>query len=172
MSHAPGKIRIERLTKAHDRTSFDCGNVFLNSYLKQFARQNAAKGVARAYVAVPAGGEGSAIMGYYTLSAASIGFEQVPLSLRRRLPRYPVPTARLGELAVNGEHQGQGLGSILLLDAFNRIDSIADELAVWAIVVDPIDDAAQAFYHHFGFEPLADNKSSLFLTLKDLRAWV
>jgi len=57
-------------------------------------------------------------------------------------------------LAVNSEHQGQGLGSILLLDAFNRIDSIADELGVWAIVVDPIDDAAQAFYHHFGFESL------------------
>ncbi len=111
-------------------------------------------------------------MGYYTLSAASIGFEQIPLSLRRRLSRYPIPTARLGQLAVNRKHQGVGLGSIFLFDAFKRIDAIADELGVWEIVVDPIDDAAHIFYRHFGFELLADNNASLFLTLKDLRAWV
>ena len=43
---------------------------------------------------------------------------------------------------------------------------------MWAVVVDPIDDAAKCFYHHFGFEPLTDNESSLFLTLKDINAWI
>ncbi len=171
MSCSLGKIHIELLEKMHDRNQFDCGNTFLNSYLKQFARQNATKGTARAYVAVPVE-EDNKIMGYYTLSAASIGFEQIPLSLRQRLPRYPVPTARIGELAVSSEYQGLGLGSILLLDTFSRIAAIADELGVWAVVVDPVDNAAKCFYQHFGFEPLADNESSLFLTLKDLKAWL
>lgn len=171
MSTLLGRIRIEPIGKDHDRGCFDCGKVFLNDYLRQFARQNAAKGIARAYVAVPAKA-GNLIMGYYTLSAAGIGFDQIPLSLRRRLPKYPIPVARIGELAVSGDYQGRGLGGILLMDAFQRIAAAADVLGVWAVVVDPIDDTARRFYLHFGFEPLVDCDTSLFLTMNDLTAWI
>lgn len=111
------------------------------------------------------------MVGYYTLASSAVGFDKVPPALRKRLPKYPVPVARIGELAVNISRKGQGLGSALLLDALERIANASEQMAVWAIVVDPIDQNAAAFYLHYGFEPLLDSET-LFLTLKDAVAWL
>jgi len=91
----------------------------------------------------------------YTLSAASIAAETRPEAWRKKLPRYPVPVALLGRLAVNqqgqGKGQGKGLGSILLVDACKRVTAASETLAVAAIVVDAKSPNAAAFYLHFGF---------------------
>lgn len=166
---AAPRYRIEAVRADHDRTAFDCGHPFLNTYLVQFARQNNNNGTARAYVMVPE--TGNPVVGYYTLSAGAVAFENVPAPLRRRLPRYPVPVARIGELAVDNGSKGQGLGETLLVDALQRVASASREVAVWAVVVDPIDQQAAAFYQHFGFEPLHEC-DSLFLTMKDVLAWL
>jgi GNAT superfamily N-acetyltransferase len=163
------RYRIEVLRRDHDRTRFDCGHPFLNEYLRSFARQNDDRGIARAYVLVPE--SGNPVAGYYTLSAGSVAFESIPAAARKRIPRYPIPVARIGELAVDSVRQGEGLGGVLIYDAFRRIVDVARELALWAVVVDPIDRAAIGFYQHFGFEPLSDS-GALFLTLRDIRAWV
>jgi ribosomal protein S18 acetylase RimI-like enzyme len=162
--------RIDAITVGHDRSSFDCGHPFLNTYLSQFARQNDKNRVARAYVMVP-NEAGNPVMGYYTLSASAVGFDSLPAAIRKRLPKYPVPVVRIGELAVDKRHKGQGLGSALLLDAFGRIANASEEVAVWAVVVDPIDQQAASFYQHHGFESLLEC-DTLFLTMKDVVAWL
>ena len=75
-------------------------------------------------------------------------------SLRKKLPRYPVPAALLGRLAVGELAQGQGLGSILLVDACKRVAAASQTLAVAAIIVDAKSPTAAAFYKHFGFVEL------------------
>lgn len=164
-----GRLRIEPIRRDRDRRDFDCGHPFLNEYLRQFARQNSDGGTARAYVAVPT--EGKRVVGYYTLAAGAVGFQHLPTEWRRRLPQYPVPVARIGELAVDRRFQGQGLGGVLMLDAFERIAAASNEVAVWAVVVDPIDRAAADLYRRFGFESLMDSET-LFLTLRDLADWL
>lgn len=114
---------------------------------------------------------GNPVVGYYTLSASAVAFERVPSSLCRRLPKYPVPVVRIGELAVDNSHKGQGLGSALLLDALGRIACASENVAVWGIVVDPIDQQAASFYLHHGFEFLLDSET-LFLSIKDAMAWL
>ena len=74
--------------------------------------------------------------------------------MRKKLPRYPVPAALLGRLAVSEVAQGQGLGSILLVDACKRVAAASQTLAVAAIIVDAKSPAAAAFYKHFGFVEL------------------
>lgn len=61
------------------------------------------------------------------------------------------PAALLGRLAVSEAAQGQGLGSILLVDACKRVAVASQTLAVAAIIVDAKSPAAAAFYQHFGF---------------------
>lgn len=163
------RYRIEGVRKDHQHNDFDCGHPFLNEYLRHFARQNDNHGVARAYVMVPEAG--NPVVGYYTLSAGEIVFENIPAATRRRLPKYPIPVARIGELAVDNFCQGAGLGGQLMLDAFERIASAAEEVAVWAIVVEPIDQQAVSFYQRFGFEPLFDNET-MFLAMCDVDAWL
>ena len=163
-------FRIEAITAGHDRTAFDCGHPFLNAYLAQFARQNDRKGLARAYVLVPEP-EGNPVLGYYTLTSGAVAFDNIPVALRQGLPKYPIPVARIGELAVDSRQRGQGFGSDLLLDAVSRIAQASEQVAVWAIVVDPIDQSAVLFYLHHGFQALPDS-DALILTMREAKAWL
>ena len=125
----------------------------MDEYLHRYARQDVKRGVARVFVATP-GDLASEVAGFYTLSAASVAAEKLPESLRKKLPRYPVPAALLGRLAVSEVAQGQGLGSILLVDACKRVAAASQTLAVAAIIVDAKSPAAATFYKHFGFVEL------------------
>jgi GNAT superfamily N-acetyltransferase len=129
---------------------FDCGEKALDEYLQRYASQDIKRGVARVFVASPAG-QPQVVAGFYTLSAASIAAETLPEKWRKKLPRYPVPVALLGRLAVGQHLHGQGLGSILLADACKRVAAASETLAVAAIVVDAKSPKAAAFYQHFGF---------------------
>ena len=159
---------IERLSKHHKRDLFDCGEPVLDEYLKRFARQNSDDGIARAFVAVTDDGS-KRVLGYYTLSSSHIGFEEIPASSRKRIPRYPVPAVRIGRLAVDQSMHGYGLGGILLIDALRRSLRVAEEIAVRAVVVDAKHEQAKAFYQHFGFSELVDKPLNLFLPIRTIR---
>ncbi|MDP1612756.1 MAG: GNAT family N-acetyltransferase [Sulfuritalea sp.] len=103
------------------------------------------------------------LAGFFTLSAGSVNCSDLPESLARKLPRYPVPVALIGRLAVASDFQGKGLGSILLADACRKVAHASATLAVAGIVVDAKDVAAAAFYRHFGFLPLPGQPARLLL---------
>jgi len=141
---------------------FDCGEKALDEYLQRYASQDIKRGVARVFMASPAE-QPQLVAGFYTLSAASIAAEMLPERLRKKLPRYPVPVALLGRLAVDQQFHGQGLGSILLVDACKRVAAASETLAVAAIVVDAKSAKAAAFYQHFGFIELPGQPGRLML---------
>ena len=129
---------------------FKCGELALDEYLQRYAGQDIKRGVARVFVAYPLE-QPQVVAGFYTLSAASVAADTLPEKWRKKLPRYPVPVALLGRLAVSQQFHGQGLGSILLVDACKRVAAASETLAVAAIVVDAKSPKAAAFYQHFGF---------------------
>lgn len=154
---------IEPLSAARDRDAFDCGEQALNEYLKRYARQNQERGVGRTFVAVPEGEQ--RIVGFYTLSAGSVAFADVPGHLRKRLPRYPIPVAHLGRLATCQFVQGRGLGEALLFDALRRTVQIGTDLGIVAVEVWAKSDRARDFYQKYGFESLIDDRQHLYLPL-------
>lgn len=129
---------------------FKCGELVLDEYLQRYASQDIKRGVARVFVASTLE-QPQVAVGFYTLSAASIAAETLPDKLRKKLPRYPVPVALLGRLAVSQKAQGSGLGAIMLADACKRVAAASETLAVAAIMVDAKSPKAAAFYQHFGF---------------------
>lgn len=132
-----------------DRSGFASGVEPLDRYFRTQVTQDVRRRVAAAYVAIE--GESEAIAGFYTLSAADVLLAELPPELTKRLPRYPtLPAARLGRLAVDARFRGRGLGSVLLTDAARR--AAGSEVAVFALVVDAKDEAAEAFYRHHGFQ--------------------
>lgn len=155
---------IEKLSKGHDRKSFDCGVSGLNEYLRRFARQNEAAAISQHFVALDSPGS-QEVNGYYALSAGAVAFDHVPPDLRKRLPRYPVPVAHLGRLAVDRSAAGHGLGEHLLMDALARTLRAADEIGIHAVEVVAINDAARAFYLKYGFQPLIDDRHHLYLPI-------
>lgn len=167
MADKPSWI-IEQLDKRHDRAAFSCGVDELDDYLHRFAGQNEKTGISQHFVAVATGADAK-ILGYYALSAGSVAFEVVPENLKKRLPRYPIPVAHLGRLAVDQSMQGHGLGEDLLIDALARIMRAADEIGIHAVEVVAIDDSARRFYLKYGFTSLADDEQHLYLPLSAVR---
>jgi GNAT superfamily N-acetyltransferase len=102
------------------------------------------------------------LAGFFTLSAGSVDCADLPESVARKLPHYPIPVALIGRLAVDQGFQSKGLGSILLAEACLKVKQASDSLAVVGIIVDAKDDSAAAFYRHFGFIALP-GKSGRFL---------
>ena len=66
----------EPIGKQHDRGAFDCGDEALNQFLNRHARQSHEKGGAKTYLAVSENNE--KVLGYYSLSPASIAYERAP----------------------------------------------------------------------------------------------
>jgi GNAT superfamily N-acetyltransferase len=85
------------------------------------------------------------------------------------LARHPVPVMILARLAVDKEHQRQGLGQALLKDALLRTAQAADIAGIRCLLVHAKDDAARQWYESWEFEPSSTNPYHLFLMLKDLK---
>ena len=162
---------ITSLGKQHDRKLFDCGERSLNQYLQRYATQDIKRRVNRVFVATPPD-EPKHIIGYYGLSAGSLDAVELPEALQRRLPKYPVPIVLLGRLAIAKSYQRKGLGSILLADALQRIAQASQVMAVYAVVVDALNDRAAEFYKQFGFIPLPSQPLKLFLPMDSVIALV
>jgi ribosomal protein S18 acetylase RimI-like enzyme len=153
--------RFEVLAAHHDRRAFSCGVEELDRYFQQQVTQDIRRRVTSCFVAIAAG---AVIAGYYTLASGSIPITELPPEIAKRLPRYPtLPAVRIGRLAVDATFRGQGYGRLLLWDATAR--ALHAEQANFTLLVDAKDDAAVAFYRHYGFVPFATAPRVLFLPL-------
>lgn len=74
----------------------------------------------------------------------------------------------IGRLAVDHAAQGHGVGKMLLIDAIKRTLAISDDIAIYCLVVDAIDERAQYFYEQFGFLLLSPENQRLFFSLKSI----
>jgi len=151
------------LTAAHNRNDFTCGQPLLDDYLRKQARQDVRRRLSACFVWP---GENAGIKGYYTLSGASIERKQLPEEWMKKMPPAytELPVILLGRLAVAASYQGQGLGESILMDALKRSSSVSSELGSMAVVVDPLDAAAERFYARYDFIRLPDS-GKLFLPM-------
>ena len=157
-------MKLEKLSKRHDRSLFNCGDDELNDYLRARASQDVKHDVATVFVACD---EAGMTAGFYTLSATSIRRGDLSDEMERHLPKYStIPAILLGRLAVDLKYQGIGLGGRLLLSVFEKCCNIE---AAWAfLVTDAKDERARAFYSHFGFFSLQDDVNHLCLPRKTI----
>jgi GNAT superfamily N-acetyltransferase len=152
------------IAKAHDRKAFDCGEPDLNLYLQRFARQNHGSGGAKCFVAAPSDAP-THIMGFYTLSPASLEYSRTPALATKGLARYDVLVFRLGRLAVDKAFQGRGLGGALLLRAADRCLRVAQDVGGVALLIDAKNDRAARWYKSYGALAMEDAPLKLVLPL-------
>ena len=69
----------------------------------------------------------------------------------KKLPKYPMPVALIGRLAIDKRGQGRRLGERLLMDALRRVIDAASILGCTGIIVDAKDDDSEQFYAKYDF---------------------
>ncbi|MFQ5665549.1 MAG: GNAT family N-acetyltransferase [Candidatus Binatia bacterium] len=143
-------VECRRLRPDDDRSRFRSGDPNLDRFFLRYAGQNQFRHhVGTTYVVV----ENVSIVGFATVSAANIEIQNLPLSARRRLPRYPLPVLRLARLAVDETHQGRGIGLQLLRCVFVLAHEMAERVGCVGVVVDAKPKAVD-FYRRYGFETI------------------
>jgi GNAT superfamily N-acetyltransferase len=154
----------EPITAGHRLDNFDSGEASLDAWLQRRALRNHASGASRCFVIT----DGDAVIGYYTLSAASISHEAAPKPMRRNMPD-PLPVLLLGRLAVDRNHQNRGLGQALLRDAMLRAVNVAHDTGVSAILPHALSEPAKRFYLSRGFVESPLQPMTLLMTLQTVR---
>ncbi|MFM2157461.1 MAG: hypothetical protein RL516_2210 [Bacteroidota bacterium] len=154
------------LSTKHNKEIFTCGKGMLDNYLRLQAKQDVKRKLTACFILSE---NEVTVKGYYTLSNTSVNRDFLPESIIKKLPpSYKLlPATLLGRLAVDVNYKGQGLGSNLLMDALKRSYHNSLQIASMAIIVDPIDDDAIAFYNHFGFIQLPDS-GKMFIPMAQL----
>ncbi|MGB7300319.1 MAG: GNAT family N-acetyltransferase, partial [Burkholderiaceae bacterium] len=137
----------------------------LNDWLVRHALQAQGSGSARTFVVMT----DARVAGYFSLSTGQIESMDAPDRVRRGMGRFPIPVVVLTRLAVAQQDQGQGVGVGMLQDAIRRTLVVAEQAGVRALLVHPIDAAADRFYRRFGFEVSPVREQQLLLLLKDAR---
>ena len=163
------ELKTVSLQSNHNRSEFECGQKSLDDYLQTQVNQDIKKKLSACFVLVETVDSGDNITGYYTLSNASISRELIPENLQKKFPKSykSIPATLLGRLARNKSSKGTGLGEKLLIDALYRSHLAAKEIGSFAVIVDPIDEKAEAFYESYGFIKLPDSEK-MFLTMKTI----
>lgn len=157
-------LRVEPLSRIHDREAFSCGVPALDRYLQRQARQDADRRLASVFVVTQ---DGKKIAAFYTLSAFAVLPQDLPAKLAAKLPRLPVPVTLLGRMAVDHTHSGRRLGEFVLLHALQRALRSSADVSSWAVVVDS-KEGARDFYLKYGFIPFAEQPDRLYLSMKDI----
>lgn len=141
---------------------FHCGNPTIDSWVEHHAPTARRRGTAVIYASYCEG----VVAGFYTLSTHSVSRADIHGGWFVRNAPESVPVVLLGMLGVDEHFKGQGLGASLLRDAIKNAMRVASLAGARALIVDPVDDSAAAFYEHFGFSRLSGtNRMALKISL-------
>lgn len=160
-------LSLSPITKSLAKAPFDCGYEELNQYLRHYAFKNDQLSIGKTFIAL---NQNQEVTGYLTLSSAHILAEHLPDDRRSKLPRYPIPAFRIGKLAVDRRFQSSGVGRWLLTQAFLKAVVVSENVGVYAVLVDAIDDKAKSFYLKYGFIAFESHPLTLFLPLDTIKA--
>ena len=165
----PAVWHEESIAKRHNREAFDCGEEALNEFLRRYARKSHDLGGAKTFLAID-DSDNQAILGFYSLSPASVAYAVTPEVVRRGLARHDVPAFRLARLAVDRKAQGQGIGGQLLLAAGKRCLLAAAEVGGVVLLIDAKNEKVAGWYASYGAVPVLDMPFTLLLPLTTIEA--
>ena len=150
-------LEVRLLGETDDRSSFQSGDEQLDLFFRRYAGQNQFRHhIGATYVAV----ESVTILGFATVTVGHVEIENLPPSLRKKLPDYPLPMLRLARLAVDRNAQGMGVGEQLMRTVFSVAMELRKKLGCVGVVVDA-KPGAENYYSRYGFVELEATEGRL-----------
>jgi GNAT superfamily N-acetyltransferase len=150
-------MRLEALSTSHrapiDPFANDVPELVV--YLRRWALVHQERDrLGRTWVGVD---DSSELVGFFTLSAASLDRSTVTEGDLARLPRFPVPGILLARLAVDQRVQGQGVGTWLFDQALTKTLQLAIDgpIGFRVLIADAKNAAAAGFYARRGMIALS-----------------
>ncbi len=128
----------------------------------------------RVYVAVDLGGV--KILGYHAVNVGTMNVAELAKPPRGTPRHGEIPVLFLGQVAVDRQAQGFGVGSLLMHHVFEKACVVADKAGCHAVLLDVMSDGdkgafarRKGWYEEFGFQSFTGNKARMFITMKQVR---
>jgi len=150
--------------RKHSRENFDCGNTFLNNFIKTKLSQEVAKYLSTGYVVL---NQERDIMGFFTLCQHSLKNDN---SITNNKGNHKtIPATLLGIFALDIKFQKQGIGTKVMYEIFKLHINAIEKIASSAIIVNPLPEVKK-FYRKCFFEELPrDNELTMYITTKNIK---
>ena len=158
----------ERLSVNHDLSEFDCGKPALNDWLRNYALNNQSKGFTRVIVIA----DKLKVVGFYGLAPTAVPPSMLSRKVRTGRPPDPVPCILFGQLAIDKNYAGRGVGRALLRNALERCIAAAETIGGRAVIVRAIDNDAEAFWKSSGFLQSSLDASTLYCSIDEIENWL
>ena len=160
-------MEIVPYNRKYRRENFDCGKDSLNNYILRNVSKDVRSGACTCFVILQ---DEDQVTAYYTLTAESIPKRDAPDKFQKKTTYEYIPVILLGRLAVDKSQMGKGYGKLLLIDALQRsLEVTTNQIGAVAVIVDPIDEEAIAFYSKYGFI-LLPTSGRMFMSMNKIKS--
>lgn len=150
----------------HVVSGFECGHQYLNVFLRDQALDETQRDISRTYLLLERSAGTFVLAGYFTLHADSIYRERSVGA-----GTYLFPLVYLSALARDVRYKRQGVGDVLLFEAFRCVVEAANVVGVAGIHLDTTREGRSLYEEHgFGEHPEGGNR--LLISIADVRAIV
>lgn len=149
---------VDRLAHTHRLATFDCGDDWMNDWVRTRALKDDQAGRTAVHVAVNSVG---AVVGLYALNHGTIEVAGGRQELR---------AVQLDRLALHRAHRGKGHGTRLLSDACRAAVAAASIVPAKHFVVEASNDRVASWYESHGFGRVSGESPWLTIPLRSLQA--
>lgn len=144
------KIRIGRLVKEETVKNFSCGVSEIDKWCRNKGFRHHQQNRTKIFCAHE--GEGTKLLGFYCLSFAAPNEIQLDDQQYREIYRgNGIPLIYIQYIAVIRSCQRHGLGTLLIINALQRVITVAGHVAFYGVGIRPINEEAASLYQKFGF---------------------
>jgi len=161
----PEEIRIEKLSKEHDITGFQCYEKELVKFLNEDALDNQDKRISMTYLWFLK--ETNELIGYFTLLNDKINLEGdlKKFFKNKNIGYSTLPSLKIARLAVDNRFLRRGIGSLMIDYVVRRAKFISIGIAGCRFVTVDAKKNSIVFYQKKGFEIFGEGKEAIFMHL-------
>lgn len=154
-----GAISISPLGENNDLSKFCCGENQLDKFINKKAKKHHSANKIKAFCAHPRGN--ASVFGLYTLTMRLEQTDKLLTSEAQHISDKHFSAIYIGTLAVARHYQGNGLGTILLIDALRRAYFVSQNVAVFGVALRSLNEKTTSFYKKHGFGVRDDGATPL-----------
>lgn len=160
------QLDFKLLDESSSVHEFDCGDNELNTFLKNLALLFQKRRFGVTVTFYDSNSDPKKIIGFYTLSPASIELGLLPPNFISGPKPNPIPGFRICRLGVDKNYQGFGIGKKIFINSLNKCLDQSKFLGGSIIIIDAKHEKAKRFYEQYGFKSIPSNPLTLIQTIK------
>ena len=145
----PSKINIKPLVNKNCISNFSCGVNEIDNWANRKARSLHIKGRKRVFIAWHE--DCATSLGFYSLSFSLENSSKLKEQADRQAWSKGAPLIYMDYIGVTTKRQGTGLGTLMLIDALKRTQSVSDNVAIFGIALRSLNSKTTTLYKNSGF---------------------